>query len=106
MLIIRGVNVFPSQIEAVLGREPQLAPHYVLEVRRPHALDELDILVEMRPELSGKLGLEDIAAIERKAEHLVKAYIGITAAVRLLGPGTIERSQGKAKRVVDKRPRN
>ncbi|HEY2529141.1 MAG TPA: phenylacetate--CoA ligase PaaK [Xanthobacteraceae bacterium] len=106
MLIIRGVNVFPSQVEAVLGREPQLAPHYVLEVRRPHALDELDILVEMRPELSGKVGLEDIAAIERKAEHLVKAYIGITATVRVLGPGTIQRSQGKAKRVVDRRPRN
>ena len=58
MLIIRGVNVFPSQIEAVLGREPQLAPHYVLEVRRPHNLDELDVLVEMRPELAGKLSAE------------------------------------------------
>ena len=58
MLIIRGVNLFPSQIEAVLGREPQLAPHYLLEVRRPHNLDELEVQVEMRPELSGKLNTE------------------------------------------------
>jgi phenylacetate-CoA ligase len=105
MLIIRGVNVFPSQIEAVLGQEPQLAPHYVLEVSRPHSLDELDVLVEMRPELSGKLGTEENSALAQKAEHLIKAYIGISAGVRVLEPGTIERSQGKAKRVIDRRPK-
>ncbi len=66
MLIIRGVNVFPSQIEAVLGREPQLAPHYVLEVRRPHTLDELEVLVEMRPELSGKLSAEENTALAQR----------------------------------------
>jgi len=103
MLIIRGVNVFPSQIEAVLGREPQLAPHYVLEVRRPHSLDEIDVLVEMRPELSGQLGAKDIAALAQKTQHLIKAYVGITATVNVLEPGTIERSQGKAKRVIDRR---
>jgi phenylacetate-CoA ligase len=105
MLIIRGVNLFPSQIESVLGREPQLAPHYVLEVRRPHNLDELEVLVEMRPELSGKLSAGDISALAQKAQHLVKAYLGITATVRVLEPGTIERSQGKAKRVLDRRPK-
>ena len=105
MLIIRGVNVFPSQIEAVLGKEPQLAPHYVLEVRRPHSLDELDVLVEMRPELSGALSADDNAALAQKAEHLIKAYVGITVTVRVLEPGTIERSQGKAKRVIDRRPK-
>jgi phenylacetate-CoA ligase len=105
MLIIRGVNLFPSQIEAVLGREPQLAPHYVLEVRRPHSLDELEILVEMRPELSGKLSPAEISALAQKAQHLVKAYVGVTASVRVLEPGTIERSQGKAKRVIDRRPK-
>jgi phenylacetate-CoA ligase len=105
MLIIRGVNMFPSQIESVLGREPQLAPHYVLEVRRPHNLDELEVLVEMRPEISGKLSAEEIAALAQKAAHLVKAYVGITATVRVLEPGTIERSQGKAKRVIDRRPK-
>src|ERR1700683_179295 len=105
MLIIRGVNMFPSQIESVLGREPQLAPHYVLEVRRPHNLDELEVLVEMRPEISGKLNAEEISALAQKAQHLLKAYVGITASVRVLEPGTIERSQGKAKRVIDRRPK-
>ena len=103
MLIIRGVNVFPSQIEAVLGREPHLAPHYLLEVRRPHTLDEIDVLVETRPELAGMLSDEEIAALAEKAQHLIKAYVGITATVRVMEPGTIERSQGKAKRVVDRR---
>jgi phenylacetate-CoA ligase len=105
MLIIRGVNMFPSQIESVLGREPQLAPHYVLEVRRPHNLDELEVLVEMRPEISGKLSADEIAALAQKAEQLIKAYVGISATVRVLEPGTIERSQGKAKRVIDRRPK-
>jgi phenylacetate-CoA ligase len=105
MLIIRGVNVFPSQIEAVLGQEPQLAPHYMLEVRRPGSLDELDVLVEMRPELAGKLSANEITALAGKADHLIKAYIGISSTVRVLEPGTIERSQGKAKRVIDKRPK-
>ena len=105
MLIIRGVNLFPSQIESVLGRESQLAPHYVLEVRRPHNLDELEVLVEMRPELSGKLSADEISTLAQKAQHLVKAYVGITASVRVLEPGTIERSQGKAKRVIDRRPK-
>jgi phenylacetate-CoA ligase len=105
MLIIRGVNVFPSQIEAVLGKEPQLAPHYVLEVSRPHALDELDVLVEMRPELAGKIDAGENATLAKKAEHLIKGYVGVTATVRVLEPGTIERSQGKAKRVIDRRPK-
>jgi phenylacetate-CoA ligase len=106
MLIIRGVNLFPSQIEAVLGREPGLAPHYVLEVRRPHALDELDVLVEMRPELSGKLSADDIEGLAGRAQQLIKSYVGLTATVRVLEPGTIERSQGKAQRVVDRRPKS
>src|SRR5690348_2370866 len=106
MLIIRGVNLFPSQIEAVLGNEPQLAPHYLLEVRRPQALDELDVLVEMRPELSGKLSAEDIDGLAQRAQHLIKSYIGLSTTVRVLEPGTIERSQGKAKRVVDRRPKS
>jgi phenylacetate-CoA ligase len=105
MLIIRGVNLFPSQVESVLGREPRLAPHYVLEVLRPHNLDELEVLVEMRPELSGQLNAGEISALAQNAEHLIKAYAGITATVRVLEPGTIERSQGKAKRVIDRRPK-
>jgi phenylacetate-CoA ligase len=105
MLIIRGVNVFPSQVEAVLGREPQLAPHYLLEVSRPQNLDELKVLVEMRPELSGTLNAGELASLAKTAEHLIKSYVGVTATVHVLEPGAIERSQGKAKRVVDLRPK-
>jgi phenylacetate-CoA ligase len=102
MIIIRGVNVFPSQIEAVLAQEERLAPHYVLELRRPERLDELDVLVETRaPAVALPAG--ELAALERKAEHLIKSYVGVTTRVRAVEPGTIERSQGKAKRVRDLR---
>ncbi|HLW91426.1 MAG TPA: phenylacetate--CoA ligase PaaK [Roseiarcus sp.] len=103
MLIIRGVNVFPSQIESVLAKEERLAPHYVLELRRPKQLDELDVVVELRAAFGGKLSAAEIAELERKAQHLIKAYIGVTTNVRIVTPGTIERSQGKARRVIDLR---
>jgi phenylacetate-CoA ligase len=105
MLIIRGVNVFPSQIEAVLAQEGRLAPHYVLEVRRDGPLDELDVLVETRAELSGVLSAQVHAELARKAEHVIKTFVGVTTTVRVVAPGTIERSQGKAKRVIDRRPK-
>jgi phenylacetate-CoA ligase len=105
MLIIRGVNVFPSQIAAVLAQEDRLSSHYLLELRRPERLDELDVVVELRASLAGQLSGDEIAELERKAEHLVKAYIGVTAKARVVAPGTLERSQGKAKRVVDLRPK-
>ena len=104
MLIIRGVNVFPSQIEAVLMRDEQLAPHYVLEIRREGALDTLDVLVETRPALT--LTADENAALARRAEQLIKGFVGVTATVRVVAPGTIERSQGKAKRVIDRRPKS
>jgi phenylacetate-CoA ligase len=63
------------------------------------------VLVEMRPELSGKLSVDDVDGLAQRAQHLIKSYIGLTATVRVLEPGTIERSQGKAKRVVDRRPK-
>jgi phenylacetate-CoA ligase len=106
MLIIRGVNVFPSQIEATLGREDRLAPHYVLEVRRPDRLDELDVLVEIRADLAGRLGAEERAALAASAERHIKSFVGVTATVRVVEPGTIERSQGKARRVIDRRPKD
>src|SRR5262249_61266531 len=102
--IIRGVNVFPSQIEAVLAQEKRLAPHYMLELRRPDRLDELDVVVETRPAAGGKLPAEEGAELERKAEHLIKAYVGVTTSVRGVGPGTDEGSQGKARRGLDTRP--
>jgi phenylacetate-CoA ligase len=106
MLIIRGVNVFPSQIEAVLAKEARLAPHYVLELRRPDRLDELDVVVELRAAHAGALNSEEIVELERSAERLIKAYVGVTAKARVVAPGAIERSQGKAKRVIDLRPKD
>ena len=101
MLIIRGVNVFPSQIEAALAKEEAFAPHYVLEVTRPARLDELEVIVETRTVLVADAAMQ----LAHRASHLIKSQVGVTAKVRAVAPGTIERSQGKAKRVIDKRPR-
>jgi phenylacetate-CoA ligase len=101
MLIIRGVNVFPSQIEAVLAEEKEFAPHYILVVSRPDRLDELEVIVETRT----GLGSDAAKVLADRATHLIKARVGVTATVCAVAPGTIERSQGKAKRVIDKRPR-
>ena len=102
MLIIRGVNVFPSQIEAALAAEQMFAPHYILEVTRPDRLDELEVIVETRDALPP----DAMMVLAERGAHLIKAHVGVTATVRAVAPGTIERSQGKAKRVIDKRPRN
>ena len=101
MLIIRGVNVFPTQIEELILKHAALAPHYQLEVTRPTVLDELTVLVERAPGAGGTDG--DAAGAQ--LAHLVKSLIGITAEVRVVQSGGIERSIGKAKRVVDKRPK-
>jgi phenylacetate-CoA ligase len=93
MLIIRGVNVFPSQIEELLLKQPGLTPHYVLEVSKDGPLDHLTVLVEGAPEGAAAL------------RHHIKSYIGITADVRSVAAGSIERSIGKAKRVIDRRPK-
>ena len=99
MMIIRGVNVFPTQIEELILRDAALAPHYQVEITRPQSLDEMAILVER----SAAAGSADGEAAGARLAHLVKSLIGVTADVRVLAPGGIERSLGKAKRVVDKR---
>ncbi len=99
MMIIRGVNVFPTQIEELILRDAALAPHYQIEISRPKNLDEMTILVERAP---GAGGVDGDRAGERLA-HLVKNLIGVTAQVRVLPSGGVERSLGKAKRIVDKR---
>jgi phenylacetate-CoA ligase len=97
MLIIRGVNVFPSQIEELILKQPELSPHYVLELTKDGPLDCLCVLVEIRPE-----GRDNDSA--RKLQHNIKSYVGVSTDVRIAPPGSIERSIGKAKRVIDKRP--
>ena len=101
MLIIRGVNVFPSQIEEILLANGKLSPHYVLEVRREGRLDDLEVLVERRPDLPAAMK----TLLERDVEHHIKGSIGISAKVRVAEPGELPRSQGKAVRVIDKRPK-
>ncbi|MBA3904499.1 MAG: phenylacetate--CoA ligase, partial [Rhodocyclaceae bacterium] len=104
MLIIRGVNVFPSQIEELILKQPKLAPHYVLEVSRPEHMDELDVLVEMKPEFS-QAPEADRQAAAKELRHHIKSFIGVSTRVRIVDLGGIERSVGKAKRVIDKRPK-
>jgi phenylacetate-CoA ligase len=105
MLIIRGVNVFPTQIEELITKQSKLAPHYVLEVRREGRLDTLDVVVEARGDLSAPLNDAERAAEAKALEHSVKSYIGVTTKVKVVEPGKVERSQGKAKRVIDLRPK-
>ena len=104
MLIIRGVNVFPTQVEEQILKQPELTPHYTLEITRPGSLDELTVHVEMGAALAqaAQQVRHDAA---RRLEHNIKNYIGLSATVRLALPGGIERSIGKAKRIVDRRPK-
>jgi phenylacetate-CoA ligase len=106
MLIIRGVNVFPSQIEEIVVQQATLSPHYVLEVRRDGPLDELDVLVERRADIPGPLAATTRAQVEQDVERLIKGLIGVSTKVRVVEPDTLQRSQGKAARVIDKRPKN
>ncbi len=103
MLIIRGVNIFPSQVEELLLTLEGLAPHYQLEVTRAAHLDELAVNVECQ-----RAAAADHSLRERLADELqgrIKATIGISTRVRVCDPGSLERSAGKAQRVIDKRPR-
>ena len=104
MLIIRGVNVFPSQIEELILKQPELAPHYVLEVSKDGPLDHLTVLVEMTPENDGWPEAQKSQAAQT-LQHNVKSLIGVTTDVRVVPISAIERSIGKAKRVIDKRPK-
>lgn len=100
MMIVRGVNVFPSQIEEIILKDERLAPHFVIELRRSERLDEITVVVESR------LDAESVyAECDRDLAHHIKATVGVTAAVRTVKPGTVERSLGKAKRVIDLRPK-
>lgn len=102
MLIIRGVNVFPSQIETVLLEMSETKPHYLLIVDR---VDNLDIL-EVRVEVDGQFFSDEIKKLEglkKRIQHNIESTLGISAQIKLVEPKTIERSEGKAKRVIDKR---
>jgi phenylacetate-CoA ligase len=102
MIILRGVNVFPSQIEEQILKCRGLAPHYVIELGRDGRLDTMSVLVEARPDAA------DAAMRAQQSKeliHHVKAVVGVTVRVAVVDPGAIDRSLGKAKRVLDMRPR-
>lgn len=102
MLIIRGVNVFPSQIESVLMETKAILPHYQLVVDRKGNLDTLAIKVEI-DENSFRDDIKSLQAMETKISHDIKEYLGVSAKVQLVEPRTIQRSEGKAIRVIDNR---
>ena len=119
MLIIRGVNFFPSQIESIVLKRQGVSPHYMVVVDRQGSMDEVEVRIEVTEDFMAKAGadilkgsgqeiLKDVAAARRKIENLkrdIKDIIGISAKVTLVPPGTIPRSEGKAKRVEDRRPK-
>ncbi len=102
MMIIRGVNVFPSQIEAVLLEIEGVEPQYELVLERVGALDQLEVRVEVTPDIF-EGSMAHLVALEKKVRERVQSRCGITPIVSLVEPKSIQRSQGKAKRVIDKR---
>src|SRR5205085_1305837 len=116
MLIIRGVNVFPSEIERVLLGIADLSPHYQVILERRGPLDEVTVETEATRELEGKLGEavlsgdtdswqahEEVIRLQHKATTALREAMGLHFDVRVLTPGTLPRSEGKAVRVVDRR---
>ena len=102
MLIIRGVNVFPSQIEAAIMNVSGVSPHYMIYVDRVNNLDVMEIDIELDGNLSPDK-VSDIESIKKKVETEVNSYIGLSAKIKLCESGTIRRSEGKAVRVIDRR---
>ena len=102
MLIIRGVNVFPSQIESVLLEIPEAAPHYVIYVDRVKNLDNLEIHVEVSEEMFSD-EVKELARIETRIKAEMESILGIAVEIKLVEPRSIARSEGKAVRVIDRR---
>jgi len=103
MLIVRGVNVFPSQIETVLLQVEGVQPHYVIIADREHgAMDELEIWVEVSQDIFAD-NIGRLRGLQQQAEHEMQEMLGVHARVKLVEPNRIERSMGKARRVIDRR---
>ena len=119
LLIIRGVNFFPSQIESIILKREGVSPHYLVVVDRQGSMDEVEVRIEVTDDFMAKAAahvlkgqehdiVSDVLAAREKTKNLVrdiKDIVGITVKVTLVPPGTIPRSEGKAKRIVDKRPK-
>ena len=104
MIIVRGVNVFPSQIETVLVRTPGVAPHYQLIVDRVNNSDTLEVKVEMTEELFSQTdSLGEMQKLQKYIQSEIKSVVGILTKVTITAPKSLPRSEGKAKRVIDNR---
>lgn len=103
MMIVRGVNVFPTQIEELILKQAALAPHYLCVLTREGPLDSLTVRVETRPGVA--VDSAEARAAAAALQHDIKTYVGSSAAIELKAEGGVERSQGKAKRVLDLRPK-
>ena len=102
MIIIRGVNVFPSQVEAALLEIEGTVPHYQIILSRSHGLDQMTVEVEVTPEVFSDT-VRDMEALRARIAHAIEHVLGIRVGLRLVGPHSIARSEGKARRVIDKR---
>jgi phenylacetate-CoA ligase len=103
MMIVRGVNVFPTQIEELILKQASLAPHYLCVLTREGPLDSLTVRVETRPGVA--VDSAEAQAAAAALQHDIKTYVGSSAVIELKAEGGVERSQGKAKRVLDLRPK-
>jgi phenylacetate-CoA ligase len=107
MLIIRGVNMFPTQIEEILLQHTMLSGQYQIHVSREGLLDQVEVLCEVQPPLVGEVDADRRGEIAKWLQHRIKTMVGVLAKVSILPPASIERTlTGKARRVVDSRPRN
>ena len=105
MMIIRGVNVFPTQIEELILKQVELAPHYLIQVTRNGNMDEVEVKVELNTQ-SASMGAPREQAVIKTLQHAIKTFVGITTSITLCQPDTLMRSIGKAKRVADLRHLN
>ena len=104
MMIIRGVNVFPTQIEEEILKLIECSPHYQIVLYTEKQMDKIRVLVELTADCA-QLSDEERAAVAGKLAHNIKSYIGVSSTIELLNRGGVARSEGKAVRVIDKRTR-
>ncbi len=102
MMIIRGVNVFPSQIESALMKVKGISPHYQIILTRVSGLDQMEVQFELTPALLGDR-IRELESLQKTIAHAVQSTVGVNAKITFVEPKTIARSEGKAKRVIDKR---
>ena len=102
MLIIRGVNVFPSQIEAALSEVKEISPHYMLIVDRVNNLDTMEIQLEVNSDYITD-EIRGYEALTKKIGHVINQALGLNAKIRIVEPQTLKRSEGKAVHVIDNR---